>query len=276
MTQISEKPGYSHSALAWLRHPIARLRAVSGRRKRSAQLVDHARALNDPAHDAALAGLWAFFRLVPSSRSSDLGLAAERFDRRTSREPALAQLMDMTEERMRDLDQGHAERHFLEISGYAEEDLPPVHASSARRAVNPGTKKPDRKPRSRRVRPGMLATLMVLFVVALASRSTDPLSPSLTTLSEAQPLLFGSLGETVRGHGEPLEDEASAALFDALEHIESARTSLLGFHTGYERAQLSEASRSLDRALETSISEPALLSAVQDLKDHIDRMISVP
>lgn len=276
MTKISEKPGYPSFALAWLRHPVDRLRAVTGRRKRSAQLVDHARALNDPAHDAALAGLWAFFRLVPSSRSSDLDLAADRFARRTSREPALAQLMDMTEERMRDLDQGHAERHFLDISGYAVEDLPPIIASSNRRAVDPGTRKPDRKPRARRVRPGMLATLMVLFVVALASRSADPLSPSLTTLSEAQTLLFGSLGETVRGHGEPLEDEASAALSDALEHIESARTSLLGFHTGYERSQLSEASRSLDRALDTPISEPVLASAVQDLKDHIDQLISVP
>lgn len=260
----------------WFLRPVVRWRDVLMRRKRSAALVAQARALSDPEKDRVLVGLWAFFRLVPSSRSEALDLAAERFAVRSSREPGLERMLDDVEARMRELDNGHAERHFLAISGYDAEDLPPAAG-----ALETGIKQdrrflPDRAARAHRVRPGMLATLLVLFMVALASRSADPLADSLTTLAQTQPVLFGSLGETVRGHREPVDDDATEALVEALGHIEGARTSLLGIHTGYERGTLAAASSSLERALSTPITSPPLADAVRELKVRIDELIAAP
>lgn len=232
--------------------------------------------MGDPGRDAETLGLWVFFGVVPSSRSGLLDLAAERFAGRTARDGGLAQSLEETTARMIELDGGRAERHFLAVSGYTADELPPVSTRDVRPTLQPGLRRPDRASRSHRVRPGMLAALLVLFVVALASRSADPLAPSLAVLSETQPVLFGSLGETVRGHREAVVDEASLALVEALGHIEAARTSLLGFHTGYERSTLVEASQALERALSTEIPSAPVAAAVEDLKSRIDGLTGTP
>jgi hypothetical protein len=255
---------------------ISRLPAWLRRRRRTALLVGDAATLADPLRDREHVGLWASFRLAPSSRATDLALAAERFAGRSSRDPALAESVDRAAERMLELDRGHAERHFLQISGYRLEDLPPPCVPVAASDVRPSRRRADRAAKAHRIRPGMLATLLVLFVVAITSRSADPLAPSLARLSETQPVLFGSLGETVRGHRDPSADAASLALVQALDHIEASRTSLLGFHTGYDRGVLIHASSALDRALETHLPSEPLVSAVEQLKVRIDELIDVP
>lgn len=271
-TNPTKSAGLIHRCL----HAVTRLPSFLLDRHRSVRLVQHARALGDPGRDRETLGLWAFFHVVPSSRSRVLDLAAERFAGRTARDTGLAESLEAATERMIELDGGRAERHFLAISGYAVDELPQINGQRVQPTLKPGTRRPDRASRQHRVRPGMLAALLVLFVVALGSRSADPLAPSLAVLSKTQPVLFGSLGETVRGHREALVDEASLALVEALGHIEEARTSLLGFHTGYERSTLIEASRALERALGTEIPSESVAAAVEDLKSRIDGLTGAP
>lgn len=276
MTQLQTNPTNPAGLIDRFLRGLTRLYSIFRGRRASATLLQHARAMGDPERDTETLGLWAFFRVVPSSRSRVLDLAAERFAGRTARDARLAESLERTTERMIELDGGRAERHFLAITGYAADELPASNKTGMQPALQPGRRRADRVSRSHRVRPGMLATLLVLFVVALASRSTDPLAPSLTALSEAQPVLFGSLGETVRGHGEALIDETSIALVEALGRIEAARTSLLGFHTGYERSTLLEASQALERALRTDIPSASVAAAVEDLKSRIDGLTASP
>ncbi|MDA0873790.1 MAG: hypothetical protein O3C45_01895 [Bacteroidetes bacterium] len=239
-------------------------------------ILSEARRLADPARDEDHLGFWAFFRLAPSAMSSRLTLAASRFANRAERDDERPRMLDVVEERMRQLEGGNAERHFLQISGYALEDLPPVVRSQAPTVAAAGVRRPDRPALASRVRPGMLALMSLLLLVALFSRSSDPLAPSLAALSEAQPVIFGSLGETVRGHRKPEQDETTMALVQVLERIEAARTSLLGIHTGYERDSLVEASRALEQALAMPELDESLAGPLSALKVGVEALISSP
>lgn len=108
----------------------------------------------------------------------------------------------------------------------------------------------DRKPVHRlRSRPIALATVMTVCILVVGSYTQDSLKTVTGPAATSESILFGSLGERTRGHSHPALELRRAEVLLALERINDARTSVLGFHTGYDPSILEEARLHLERAI---------------------------
>ena len=65
-------------------------------------------------------------------------------------------------------------------------------------------------------------------------------------VAATESLLLGGLGQTTRGSSRPRREQPIPTARMVLEHIDEARTSILGFHTGYELSRLQEAADLID------------------------------
>lgn len=226
------------------------------------RVLSDARCLANPESDMDLMPLRVSLQTESVGGSGPLETAQSRFRQRLERDP------DLLDEWL----SAHAQRfeleatsdittHFEAVTGHRVTDLK-MGQSMDRRALR-AEKSPsshsgevsrrsaDRHP-IERARSGslVLATVMVLFVLTLGSYESDPLRGLTGSAATSESILFGSLGDRTRGQDDLALQQRRVEVLLALDGINEARTSVLGFHTGYEPISLRSAVEHLKRAMD--------------------------
>jgi len=242
-------------------------------------LLRSARAFNDPDQDASLMPLRAIRRSTGTEATGNLSGAVERFENRLARDAARQAHLRACEERMLEVPTTNVERHFEELTGHSLADMP-MHQRGAgtgrrRAALHVPSRNNSRRPLARmRAGSAVLACIMLVFVGTLGSYDRDPLSDALGDALVSESVLFGNLGQTTRGGSDTNLEERKAKVRAALDLIDQARTSILGFHTGYEPSALRRAADLIDSAAwSVSPVEPGTAELYR-LRDEIRRLLT--
>ena len=237
------------------------------------------RAFSDPENDADLTALHVGFERYPTLMPESLRLSHERFERRAVCNEEIRRERERQHIRMRDLDRTDATEHFLSLTGYEIGELPaPKRASSvSRNAVGIPGHRVDRLPIERMtLRSAVLAATIIFFWLSAGSYRNDPLAGPLAAFGQSESMLFGNLGQTVRGHEGQQGVERNEAIREALGAIDAARTSILGFHTGYERDALMRADEALERAIQSATPAEPTTTTLILLRDHVRLLVARP
>lgn len=238
-------------------HPVIRFWNGSRCLDDSLQAVlDDGRQYSEPTSDERLMPLRASQGTRPSDETDPLAMAQDRFRRRLERDPARLEQWLAVHARRHELESHiDVESHFEHITGHALADFEQAPVTN-RIAESVSTRPPvrgkliDRNPLMR-ARSGslVLATVMAVCVLTIGSYERDPLRALTGSAASSESILFGSLGERTRGHTDPALEQRRAQVLLALERINEARTSVLGFHTGYDPTSLEAAAAHLERAM---------------------------
>ena len=255
-------------------------RAGLGVRTRSglARVLEAALEFRDPQADDQLMPLRTVLRASAASRPASLDVEMDRFENRVARDPQRLEQLRATEERILEMDcTGEGVRaHFERVTGHALADFDSQNPDrvETRQPQNVHSRK-ERLPLARmRAGSAVLASVLVICIFTLGSYGNDPLSDAIGQALASESVLFGSLGETTRGHPDPLLEQRRTQIRAALDRIDVARTSVLGFHTGYDPTALEEAAELLWKASNSaSIVEPAP-TELYNLRDEILRLVA--
>ena len=243
-----------------------------------ARVLDAARDFPDPECDELLTPLRMTLRSGPAPLPSSLELEMDRFENRLERDAGRRDELLRAQERLLESlsNKECVEDHFERVSGHALADFAadPVDRTAPGQERNRPSRV-ERQPMARmRTRSAVLASVLAVCIVTLGSYGNDPLSAAIGEAVASESVLFGSLGETTRGHPDALLEQRRTQIRAALERIDAARTSVLGFHTGYDPTALQEAADLLLQASTgASVVEPSP-TELHHLRDEILRLLS--
>ena len=216
------------------------------------RLLRLARSFADPQADAHLMPLRILLRYNSAALPASLRSAMERFERRLAHDPDRTQDARDCQERLLELTATtqHTEAHFERLTGHQLSDLPvqlrkPTQANR-RLTERRRLRNAYRASRMAVRRPLMLTCAVVLCVLMVASHDADPLSRAVADVAASESLFLGNLGKTTRGASQLTWEERGPTARMVLDRIAQARTSILGFHTGYELSGLEEAAEMID------------------------------
>ena len=122
----------------------------------------------------------------------------------------------------------------------------------------------------------VLATVMAILVLTMGSYESDPLQGLTGSAATSESILFGSLGERTRGHMDLASEQRRTEVLLALDRISVARTSVLGFHTGYDPTSLRSALVHLERAIHVGPAHEPVPSELERLYMAVLRMLEGP
>lgn len=246
--------------LRWMRH-LKKVRSARAARAAGPgtpwtammRLLRLSRLFTDPRADAELMPLRTLLRHDMADIPEGLLAAMERFENRVARNPQKTQDIRMCQERMLELTTAsmNTEAHFEKLTGHLLADMP-VQSQKKSSAGTRGLQWQERHagpraPRRRlRARPVMVTCVAMICLLMVASHDTDPLSRAVAEVAASESLFLGGLGQTTRGASLPRREQRIPTARMVLEHIDEARTSILGFHTGYELSRLQEAADLID------------------------------
>lgn len=243
----------------------------AGEERGITSVVNAARVFCDPEADEALMPLRTLLRASRKDLPVGLESPMNRFENRLARDLARQEQLRACEWKIvesRATEQDLID-HFEHLAGYTVEDLP-RHRASGQRLPRKLPASKVRMPLARmKAGSAVLASIMMVCVVTWGSYGTDPLSAAIGGAVASESVLFGSLGETTRGQPDPELEQRRGQIREALDRIDQARTSVLGFHTGYEPSALLEAARLVEKAAQSvSPVEPTPLELYR-LRDEI-------
>lgn len=241
------------------------------------ETLAESRRYMDPESDLALMPLRASSRDEQALDKSVLRTAAVRFRQRLERDPIRLEAWLSSHAHRFELEsKTDVVSHFEAVSGHAIEDYDTERFESVGALHNPIVRSTmhDRAP-IRRSRQGSLvmATVMAACLLILGSYESDPLRELSGLTASSESILFGSLGERTRGHADVDTAYRRAEILQALEHINKARTSILGFHTGYDPSSLRVAADHLERALALDPSSEVDPSDLERLHREVRRLL---
>lgn len=233
------------------------------------------RAFADPDFDVELMPLRALLRSERKGMPVNLRASMDRFENRLVRDARLQATLAECEEKISEaaMVQESVLAHMERVTGHRVEDMPSF--TVRRQLSRPGTRyRPSRPPVARmQARSAVLACVMLIFVATWGSYRSDPLSHAIAQAVASESVLFGSLGETSRGQPDPELEARRERIRTALSRIDEARTSVLGFHTGYEPMALRDAARLVDQAARSLSPVEPTSAELYRLRDEIISMI---
>lgn len=231
----------------------------------------------DPDSDLALMPLRASIHDDQTRDKDVLKTAEDRFRQRLERDPVrLEAWFSAHAHRFKLESKTDVVAHFEVVTGHSIRDFDvgrfedhPTHRNHIGR-----THSPDRGPlRRSRESSLVLATVMAACLLILGSYESDPLRELSGMAASSESILFGSLGERTRGHTDMDMAYRRAEVLQALDHINEARTSILGLHTGYDPSLLQPAAVHLERALAVGPPHGIIPSDLVRLHQEVRRLL---
>ncbi len=216
------------------------------------RVLQATRFFADPEMDDELMALRASMRGQRTSVPAVLRNELDRFENRLDRDEGRKEHLRRVELRMLELDSGDAAAHFERLSGHSLDDFPVDHSfdSAKRRKRTRKRSAPLRSAAAREHSRSMVTALVVLFcVLVVGSYQSDSLSGVAAKTAESESILFGNLGETSRGYMDPEVERRRVEIREALRWIDASRTTVLGFHTGYDPTKLARAEELIGKAI---------------------------